>query len=128
MPRVSVLLSTMYGAIAATLTVAICIGLERHQESLEKKLLAGHQKSIAARQEHFELREVRRQIEARDGALRRGRRHHEEYVAALGGRIGTALKDPALPILGMLHELTRACSPPGSVPHVRVERFTEFNL
>jgi hypothetical protein len=128
MRRVSLLLSLMSTGIAATLAAGICIALERHQQSRETELVAAHQKSIAARKEQFELREVKRQINARDETVRRQRRYYDEYVAALGGPLDAALKHPELTILGMLQELARACSPPGSAPHVSVERFTDFTV
>jgi len=126
MRRVPLPLSLMFAAIAATLACGAWIGLERRQESLAKELAAAHQKTIAAHNEQFELREVDRQIAARDEAVRRDRRYDDEYTAALGGPIDVALKRPDLTILGMIHELARACSPSGSVPHVSVDRFTDF--
>jgi hypothetical protein len=128
MPRVSLPIMLMSTGIAAALAVGMCIALERHQQSQERDLAAAHEKAKTARKEQFELREVKRQIDARDDAVRRQRRYSDEYTAALGGVVGVALKHPDLTILGMLQELARGCSPAGSVPHVSVERFTDFTI
>jgi hypothetical protein len=128
MRRVAFSLSLMCIGIAGTVSVGICVALERRQELQEKELAAAHQKTVAARKEQFELQDVKRQIDARDEAVRRRQRYDDEYVAALGGPVGAALKHPDLTILGMLHELARACSPLGSAPHVTVDRFTEFTV
>lgn len=126
--RASLAISFMCTAIAATVTAAVCIGLERWQHSEEMKLHAAHQKNLAASQEQFELRDVNRQVDIHDATITRQRRFQQEIIAALGGPVGVALKHPELTLHGMLQELARACAPPGSVPHVAVDRFTEFGL
>jgi hypothetical protein len=128
MDRVSPAICFMSAAISATLTVATCIGLERWQESQHKELLAAHERNLATQKERFELEDVKFQIEARDAAVARQRRHAREFTAALGGSVNAALKNPDVTILGMLQELAHSCAGRGSFPHVAVDRFTEFTV
>jgi hypothetical protein len=126
--RISFAASFMTTAIVAAITLAACISLDRWQVSENAKLLAAHQKSLAAVQERFEVGDTKRQIEVHDANIARQRRFQQEITTALGGPVGVALKHPELTILGMLQEVARACAPPGSVPHAAVDRFTEFTL
>ena len=126
--RASLAISFMYTAIAATITVAVCLWLERWQASQSATLQTAHEKNVAALQERFDVRDARRQIEAHDATVARRRRFQQEIIAALGGPVGAALKHPELTLLGTLQELARACAPQGSVPHVAVDRFTEFTV
>src|SRR5687767_8986788 len=124
--RVSIVTALMCTGIAIAMTVGACLGLERWEELQRATLLSMHDKDMTARKEQFEVRKLSHQIEARDASVARRARHRREFAAALGGPVDVALKHPELTMLGMLHELARACAPPGSVSHVAVERFTEF--
>src|SRR5688572_18176361 len=126
--RTSLAISLMFTAIAATITVAACIWLERWQASQNATLQSAHEKTVATLQERFDVRDAKRQIEAHDATVARRRRFQQEIVAALGGPVGAALKHPELTLRGTLQQLARACAPQGSVPHVAVDRFTEFTV
>jgi hypothetical protein len=111
----------------ALLTIIGWLVVEKERKSRHSQLLAAHQQALKQHEKDWARREIDYQLGARDVAVARERRHREEWLRAMGGPLGVALKDPGLTLTGMIEELARACAP-GSRAHARAERFSEFNV
>jgi len=114
-------------APVAILTIVGWLLVEKDSRSRNSELLAAHQQTLKQHEKDWARREIDYQLAARDAAVARERRHRDEWLAAMGGPLGVALRDPELTLTGMIEELARACAP-GSRAHARAERFTEFKV
>jgi hypothetical protein len=110
------------------LTVLGWFLVEQNAKSRTSQVLAAHQQVLKQHEKEWARREVDQQLAAHDARLARQRRHREEWLAAMGGPPGVALKDPDLTLTGMIEELARQCAPLGSRAHARADRFSEFKV
>jgi len=111
----------------AILTIVGWLLVEKERKSTHWQLLTAHQQALKQHEKDWARREIDYQLAARDSAVARQRHHRDEWLAAMGGPLGVALKDPELTLTGMIEELARACAP-GSRAHARAEHFTEFKV
>lgn len=91
-------------------------------------LNALHRLHLADRRSAWDLEASGRRLEDQRADQRRLVRQHEELIAAFGGPVSAAARNPRTDIAGMLRDVCELCAGETGATRVEVDRFTEFSL
>lgn len=92
----------------------------------ESRLGEEQQRFLSEQRIAWAQEDEQRALAAKQAAAERAKVRAEKLVAALGGPLEAAFKNPDLNIRQMLNAVALACAPPNSSVSVAVDRFTEF--
>jgi hypothetical protein len=113
---------------ASALVLALFIGglIWVKFDAKESRLEAEQRRLLSDQRIAWAQEDAQRAIAAEQEVAQRAKARAEKLVAALGGPVEAAFKNPELGIGQMLNQVALACAPPNSRVSVTVDRFTEF--